>query len=122
MSEQLPQHESQVEPDEVNIPLLSIVGTFGAVVVLLIILLLQAWFYNWRGNIVSERTLPTGSPETPLGRATLEQQQQIGSYHWVNREAGVRAIPIARAMEVLAAEMAAHNAPGAKAGEKEKGP
>lgn len=118
MSEHLPEHESQVEPDEVNIPLLSIVGTFGAVVIVLIALLLQAWFYNWRGTIIDERTLPAGSPETPLGRATLEQQEQIGSYHWINREAGTRAIPIGRAMELLAEEMASHNPPATKATEK----
>lgn len=114
--------ESQVEPDEVDAGLLGVVGTFIAVVVVLIVVLLQAWFYNWRGNILEEQALPAGGPETPLGQAMLEQQAHIGSYHWVNREAGIRAIPIDRAMEVLAREMAAHNPPVKKVTEKEGKP
>ncbi len=102
-----PENSPQVEPDEVNAGLLGVVGTFLAVVVVLIVVLLQAWFYNWRASIAQERTLPSDSPQTPLGRALVEQRETIGSYHWINREAKVRAIPVGRAMELVAQEMAA---------------
>ena len=111
-----------VEPDEVNVGLLAVVGTFTAVVVVLIVVLLQAWFYNWRGSMAEDKMLPMNSPETPLGRAIIEQQEKIGSYHWINREAQVRAIPIQRAMEVVAQEMAAAQKPAAKPAEKRGGP
>ena len=69
--------KSSVEPDEVNVGLLAVVGTFAAVVVVLIVVLLQAWFYNWRGSVAEAKLLPMNSPETPLGRALLEQQEKI---------------------------------------------
>ena len=112
-----PPGESTVERDEINAGLLGMVGAFIAVGVLLIIVLLQAWFYNWRGEITAAATLATNDPRTPLGQAILEQQQQINSYRWINREAHVRAIPIERAMELVVEEMAPAKNPSPK-GEK----
>jgi hypothetical protein len=111
-----------VEPDEVNVGLLAVVGTFAAVVVVLIVVLLQAWFYNWRGSTADATTLPMNSPETPLGRALVEQQEKLGSYHWINREANLRAIPIQRAMELVVQEMAAAQKSPEKSGGKGGGP
>ena len=113
--------QSSVEPDEVNVGLLAVVGTFSAVVVVLIVVLLQAWFYNWRGSMADAKVLPMNSPETPLGRALVEQQEKINSYHWVNREGQVRAIPIQRAMELVALEMAAAQRPAKQAVAKRGG-
>lgn len=96
-----------VEYDEINAGLLGIVGVFISVVVLLIVVLLQAWFYNWRGEVVATTTLAANDPQTPLGRAILEQQEQINSYRWINREAKERAIPIDRAMELVVEEITA---------------
>jgi hypothetical protein len=96
-----------VEPDQVNVGLLAAVGAFMAVVVLLVVVLLQAWFYDWRGSLTRSRAVPSDSLETALGRALVEQREPIRSYHWVNREAGIRAIPIERARELVAREMAA---------------
>ncbi len=97
---------SQVERDEIDAGLLGVVGTFIAVVLVLIVVLLQAWFYNWREAFATARSLPATDPSTPLGRALVEQQEQIHGYRWVNREAKVLAIPIERAMELVAKEMA----------------
>lgn len=101
------QAQSQIEPDEVNVGLLTIVGALGGVVVLLIVVLLQAWFYNWRDDLTTARAVKSNDPQMPLGRALIEQQEQINSYHWINREAKRRAIPIERAMELVARELAA---------------
>ena len=68
--------------------------------------------------MAATRTLPADEPQTPLGRRMLEQQEKINSYHWVNREAEVRAIPIDRAMELVAQEMAAHRGPPRNRAEK----
>jgi hypothetical protein len=102
-----PEVQSPVEPDEINTGVLFMTLSLMAVVLVLIVLLLQAWFYNWRGSVAQERSLSANSPETAVGRATLESREKIGSYQWINREAGIRAIPIHRAMELVAAEMAA---------------
>jgi hypothetical protein len=110
-----PETSSPVEPDEVNTGVLLVTGSLLVVGVALVVLFLQAWFYNWRGSVVEQRSLPSNSPETALGRVTLENREKISSYHWINREARTRAIPISRAMELVAAEMAGgQGAPGPK--------
>jgi hypothetical protein len=101
-----PETASPVEPDEVNTGVLLVTGSLLAVGVVLVVLLLQAWFYNWRGSVAEERALPSNSPETALGRTLFENREKITRYQWINREAGTRAIPISRAMELVAAEMA----------------
>jgi len=97
---------SQVERDQVDAGLLGVIGVFIAVVLLLIVVMVQAWFYNWKRDVAATRTIPANDPRTQLGHALVEQQQQINSYHWINREALTRAIPIERAMELVAGEMA----------------
>jgi hypothetical protein len=97
----------QFERDEVNSGLLAIIGIFLAVTVCLIVVLLQAWFYNYKSNLTSTRTLQSNDPQTLLGKSMIEQKEQISTYHWINREAGVRAIPIDRSMELVAREIAA---------------
>ena len=61
-----PENPSQVEPDEVNVGLLGVVGTFLAVVVVLIVVLLQAWFYNWRASM--RRRQDPARPTAPRRR------------------------------------------------------
>lgn len=98
---------SQFEPDDVNVGLLGLVGLFIAVVLSLIVILLQAWFYDWKGDLAAGRTTAAYASQTTLSQALVEQQSQINSYRWINREAGVRAIPIERAMDVVTKELAA---------------
>ena len=98
--------QSQVEPDVTNVGLLSVIGAFIGVVLLLIVVLMQAWFYSWKEEAAANRSIASDDPQTALGRAKIEQEEQINSYRWVQREAGVRAIPIQRAMDLVAKEMA----------------
>jgi hypothetical protein len=111
-----------VEPDEVNVGLLAVVGTFAAVVVVLIVVLLQAWFYNWRGSTADATTLPMNSPETPLGRALVEQEQQLRGDQSANRQTNLRTIPIEEAMKQIVDEMATVKKPPEKSGGKRGGP
>jgi hypothetical protein len=107
-----PQPSSPVERDEVSIPLLGLVGALIVVVTLLVAILLQAWFYAGKADLTLERSTPADAPQTALGQALLDQQAKINSYHWVNRPAQVRAIPIPRAMELVARELAAEQERG----------
>ena len=93
--------------DNVNAGLIGMVGVFATVVFLLIVVLVQAWFYTWKAEFAAEKYRPADDPQSPLGLMLSEQQAQIGSYHWVDRKAGVRAIPVERAMTLVADEMAA---------------
>jgi len=114
-----PDDSRQFEGDEINAGLLTVIGAFLAVTVFLIVVLLQAWFYNWKADAATAGTIAATDPQTLLGRAILEQQEQINSYHWIQREANVRAIPIERAMQVVAAEMAAEQNTAQKPGKKQ---
>ncbi len=116
-----PDASGQFEGDEINAGLLTVIGAFLAVTVFLIVVLLQAWFYNWKADATAAGTIPASDPQSLLGRAVLEQQEQLNSYHWVQREANVRAIPIERAMQLVAAEMAAGQNAARKPAGKEGG-
>jgi hypothetical protein len=93
--------------DQVNAGLIAMIGLFAAVVLLLIVVLLQAWFYNWKEGLAAAQLVPVDDPQTPLGQMRIEQEEQIDSYHWVDRQKQVRAIPIGRAMALVAEELAA---------------
>lgn len=95
---------SHIEPDDIGVGLLSVLGTFVAVVVLLIAVLLQAWFYNWKVEFSARQSGPLDPQLTP---ATIAEKQldRINTYGWVDRKAHIRAIPIDRAMELVAAEL-----------------
>jgi hypothetical protein len=99
--------------DEVSAGLVAVVGAFAAVVLLLIVVLVQAWYYTWKGQVSAERAAAADIPATPLGRILAEQQQQLGSYHWGSDKQPNR-VPIDRAMEIVAGELAAAQRQAAK--------
>jgi hypothetical protein len=101
--------EQSIEPDEVNTGMMVIVGAFIAVVFVLVVVLIQAWFYNLREDVAARRTLPATDPQTALGRALLEQEEQLNSYRWINRQAKIRAVPIEQAMKLVTAELASNH-------------
>jgi hypothetical protein len=104
---------SHIEPDDIGVGLLSVLFAFVAVVVLLAVVLLQAWFYNWRMDLVSQRTGPIDVEQTPAAIAE-RQLQRIETYGWADRKTQARAIPIGRAMELVAKELAAEKESGGK--------
>ena len=58
---------ASVEPDNVDAGLIVLVGAFSAVALLLIVLLLQAWFYTWKaeGKMPPNVRLELPSPGLP---------------------------------------------------------
>jgi hypothetical protein len=110
---------SHIEPDDVGVGLLTVLFTFVAVVVLLVVVLLQAWFYNWQGDLLAQRTGPIDLQQSPAAIAQ-KQLQRIKTYGWADRKTQARAIPISRAMELVAADMAAESAaPGVPGKERD---
>lgn len=91
--------------DEVNAGLVAIVGLFAAVVLLLIVVLVQAWYFTWKGEVTAEQATLADAPGTPLRTMLDEQETQLNTYRWVDREKQVRGIPIERAMEIVAQEL-----------------
>jgi len=108
---------SHIEPDDVGVGLLTVLGAFVAVVVLLIVVLLQAWFYNWKVEVLARQ--PSAWPEEKMPASIAEKQlQRIETYGWADRKTQARAIPISRAMELVARDLAAESAPDKDTGGK----
>jgi hypothetical protein len=105
---------SHTEPDDIGVGLLSVLFAFVAVVVLLVVVLLQAWFYNWKVELLAQRSGPINAQASPTA-ITKEQIQRIETYGWADPKKHTRAIPINRAMELVARELAVDStAPAAK--------
>lgn len=98
------QDVSHIEPDDIGVGLLAVLGALVAVVVLLIAVLLQAWFYDWKLDLQAQRSGPIDVQETPAAIAQ-RQLQRIETYGWADRKTHARAIPIDRAMELVAKDL-----------------
>ena len=92
----------KVERDELNTPAIVTVGIVASVAVFAIIVALQAWFAQAQR---AEHQLKVVAPRSEeLAGVVAEQQTQLHTYRWVDRQRGVVAIPIERAMELVARE------------------
>lgn len=78
-----------------------VVGIVGALVLVMIIVGLQALYYDVENEIVSEIY---AEPNLDVKLVRAQQLELLNSYGWVDREQGVVRIPIDRAMELLIAE------------------
>jgi hypothetical protein len=77
-------------------------GFAGTVVLVAFVLFLQGLYHRAEGAVL-ERVVVT-APAEELQRVRAEQLAGLSSYRWVDEKAGVVAIPIERAMELVARE------------------
>ena len=88
--------------DDPNVAASAVVGIIGAIVLFVIIVLLQTWFYRAEAD---ERFRKIYSqPYQELQKLDNEQRERLTSYGWVSEGDGVAHIPIERAMELIADE------------------
>jgi hypothetical protein len=103
------------ERDRIAVPaIVKLLGIlFGAVLVSAGV---SGWLLHELGNRVSDNTslahanpLPafaaprlSSSPRVDIDAYRAEKRAQLESYRWIDRDRGIVAIPIARAMELLA--------------------
>jgi len=93
--------QSHVEPDDIGVGMLTVLGAMVAVVIVLIVVLLQAWFYNWKDAMIARRAGPIDEQTAPA---------RIERYGWADPKKRLRAIPITRAMQLIVDENAAESA------------
>jgi hypothetical protein len=86
-----------------------IVGIIGAILLLAVILVTQVLFFNVQ-RIEDENKLYAARP-AELADLQARELAQINTYRYVDREKGVVAIPIDRAIELYADEMKSPPAP-----------
>ena len=66
-----------VQTDDINIPLLGIFVVFFAVLLSVVIVSLQAWFYNVQAAERERKLAPQESVSTELGRLLADQRSEL---------------------------------------------
>lgn len=91
------------EPDA---PTVTLVGIILALLVVLSIFGVEAAYYVIAAREHEVKVVNTENPDLKAYRE--EQAQKLSTWRWVDREKGIAAIPIERAIELEAAAHAAH--------------
>jgi hypothetical protein len=91
-------------------PMALVVAFVGAVLVFVIVVALEAFFYK---SEETERASKLASPPEELARLRAAQQAQLGSYGWVDQSKGIAAVPIDRAMELVVRDQGRNPQPAA---------
>lgn len=99
---------------ELDVPAVLAVGLAGTMVLLATVLFLQG-LYNRAETAVVERMVVREAPEE-LQRLRAEQLAVLNGFRWVDEKAGVVAVPIDLAMELVVRDYRARAAGGAAAG------
>jgi len=89
--------------DDPDAPMTAVIGIIAVLTVYLLIVGLEALFFNFQQQQMKEKTY--GYAFDKLRNAHSQQQQQLYTYRWINEATGVVAIPIDEAMALTAAEL-----------------
>ena len=86
------------EQQKVNTPLIVTIGLVSATIVLVIIIGLQAWFYEAYGEEVARKA--DRNANWQLADLRLEQREKISTYKLIDAKSGTVQIPIDRAIGI----------------------
>ena len=101
---------SHVEPDDIGVGMMTVLFGLCGVSLLLMVVLLQAWFYTWKDVVAADRPPPQSEPAV----IAAAQLKKLENYSWADPKKKIRMIPISRAMELIVQDY------GAIGDEKEK--
>ncbi len=93
--------------DDPNVANSAIVGIISAILLFVVIVVLQAFFYGAEQQELERKVLTR--PYEPLRQLDAQQLEQLNSYGWVSEADGTVRIPIERAMELVADEAGAND-------------
>ena len=88
--------------DDPNVAASAVVGIVSAILLFVIIVVLQAFFFGAE-RAEREKKVYT-QPNQALQQLDAGQLEMLNSYGWVSESEGVVRIPIERAMELVAAD------------------
>jgi hypothetical protein len=88
------------------------VMTLGIIIVVLTVILLEILFYRSTESEFTRKDLAAGFPE--LEELRESEERLVREYRWIDRKAGVVAVPVSRAIELLAEEAAAAEPTGSQ--------
>ena len=103
--------------DDVNTLAVAVVGFIGAILVFVMIVALEVWFYNVQEVETYKKVISV--PPQEYSSLVADQQAQLHSYRWIDRQNGIVAIPIERAVELVVKDQSAG---GDESGTGEDGP
>jgi hypothetical protein len=104
--------------DDVNTPVIAVVGLISALVFFASILLLQVMFYRIEARQRYEKDI--SQPPAELTALVQRQQARLAEYRWVDEKKRIAAIPIERAMELVVANPSKSAEPVITKDEREK--
>jgi len=91
------------EQDDLNTPLVALVGFLGALMVFVIVLFLAAIYRGFETRLQLDRDIT--EPYTEVTDLANRQRGSLASYGWVDPEEGVVSIPIGRAIDLAVHEI-----------------
>jgi hypothetical protein len=91
------------EQEDLNTSMIAIAGVIGAVIIFLMIVALQAWYYNVETAEMYRKVVAPAADE--LSSVTAEQQGQLNSYRMIDSQKRIVAIPIDRAMGIVVRDL-----------------
>ncbi len=103
-SESLYGDDTVAGQDDLNTPVIAVVGLLGAILLVVIIVFLMVIYYH----VASQEEYVKNISQTPIELTDLvaRQQADLVSYRWIDQNKGIVAIPISRAMDLVVDEYA----------------
>ncbi|MCC7146284.1 MAG: hypothetical protein IT443_07540 [Phycisphaeraceae bacterium] len=83
---------------DMNVPLIATIGVVGSILIFVIVLGVQAWFFSELAVELETKSL--GQRNWTMREKELQQLRNIDTYRVLDAQAGTVAIPIDRAMEL----------------------
>ena len=94
-----------VERDDLNVPVIAMVGVVSVIVTVAIVFAVQALYYNY-ANSETERKV-VQAPTVDADSRMAEQEAKLARYSWVDRAKGTVTIPIEQAMKLVIEDLRA---------------
>ena len=88
--------------DDPNVAASAVVGIISAILLFVIIVVLQAFFYSAEQRELEKKVF--SQPYQELQQLDAKQLELLASYGWVSEAEGLVRVPIERAMELVAGE------------------
>ncbi len=105
------EEDSHTQTDDINIPLVSVAVAFFAILMLVTVFGLQAWFYNADSAERAAKMVDQGSPGTPLGEMLAKQRAELyvekpSPNDRMGKDSKAMRIPIDQAIDVITRQYA----------------
>lgn len=90
------------QADDLNTPVIAVVGFVSAILTFAIVIGLQAGYHQFANALHTQKVV---MPANDQSAAVINSQKAtMNSYGWVNKEAGTVSLPIDRAMQLVVNE------------------